>query len=124
LRTPIQSKRPRMSPAIRRREEHLRSVPLMKENRISLSGRVSLYLMLGIFCLLALRNLAAGKVIQPKGLFIVAAGFVLFAISKFRIITRKKLINLGTKQMNESGANLYRVGYWLMGLGVLIIFLG
>ncbi|MEM5786648.1 MAG: hypothetical protein AAGU11_04970 [Syntrophobacteraceae bacterium] len=99
-------------------------IPVLKENRISSFGRVLVYLSLGTVCFIALFNLAAGKVVQPKGFFIVVGGFALFATSKLRVITRKKLISFGTKQMDQSGANLYRVGYWLMVLGIFVTFLG
>jgi hypothetical protein len=110
--------------AVKRQEVCLSHIPLMKENRISIFGRSLVCVMLAIIFFLALRNLAAGKVIQPKGLFISLAGFVLFAISKLRVIARKKMISFGPKFMNEGGVNLYRVGYWLMAVGVLVVFLG
>lgn len=41
--------------------------PIMKENQISLSSRISVYLMLGVLYGIAFLNLCHDKVVQPNG---------------------------------------------------------
>jgi hypothetical protein len=48
-------------------------------------------------------------------------GLLLFLTAKISVI-RKRKISFGTGLMSEGMANLYRVGYWLMIVGILVTF--
>jgi hypothetical protein len=55
-------------------------------------------------------------------LVIVLIGFLLFLVGKLSVILHKQRISFGTRLMSERMANCYRLGYWLMAVGVLITF--
>jgi hypothetical protein len=97
-------------------------LPIMKENRISPVGRFFVYLIIGLACLSAVYNIGAGHVARPMAFLIVLAGFVLFLSSKLSVILKKKLISFGSKPMSETMGNFYRIGYWLMIVGLLYTF--
>jgi hypothetical protein len=42
--------------------------------------------------------------------------------AKLHVISTNRLISFGTKYMSLPIANCYRLGYWLMALGVLLTF--
>jgi len=96
--------------------------PVMKENRISPVSRFFVYLMIGLACLSALYNIGTGHIVRPMAFLIVLAGFVLFLISKLSVILKNKLISFGSQPMNETMGNFYRIGYWLMIVGLLYTF--
>lgn len=97
-------------------------IPIMKENRISLVGRLFIYVIIGLAALSALYNIGTGRVVRPTAFLVVLAGFVLFFISKLSVISRGRLISYGSKPMSENMGNLYRTGYWLMIAGLLYTF--
>lgn len=98
-------------------------LPVMKENRISPVGRFLVYIIIALACLSALYNIGTVHVVRPMAFLIVLVGFVLFLISKLSVILEKKLIRFGSKPMSETMGNLYRIGYWLMIVGLLYTFL-
>jgi len=51
-------------------------------------------------------------------------GFVLFAVAKTSVVAQQRWITFGTRTMSENMANVYRIGYWLMAVGILATFSG
>ena len=49
---------------------------------------------------------------------------MLFALAKLTVIWGGVVVSVGTRHMSEGAANAYRVGYWLMAVGVLLTFGG
>ena len=68
-------------------------------------------------------NIAQGEVPHPAAFFVVIVGIVLFLVAKISVISRKKRVSFGPSHMTENMANAYRVGYWLMVVGILFTFL-
>ena len=100
----------------------MHSVPLMKENQPSNFLKIVIWLTLGALVIGTLLNIYYGNVSHPKAFFVVLVGFVLFAIGKLSVILKKRTISFGTNLMSENMANLYRLGYWLMIVGLLATF--
>lgn len=94
---------------------------IMKENRPSKFGRVFFYILFLLWVASAVINIRRGHVNHPGAFGVAVIGLVFFVIAKISVIPREK-ISFGTSQMSEGMANLYRVGYWLMVIGVLITF--
>lgn len=70
----------------------------------------------------AFHNLARGEVPRPSAFVIVLAGFAVFALAKASVIRRGMLVSFGTQRLSENESNAYRLGYWLMAVGVLVTF--
>ena len=100
----------------------MHSVPLMKENQPSNFLKIISWLTLAALAIGVLLNIYYGNVTHPTAFIVVVAGFILFAIGKLSVIIKKKKISLGPKLMTENMANLYRMGYWLMIVGLLATF--
>ena len=79
---------------------------------------------MGVVILASLVNLVQGYVPNPYCFVIVVFGFTLFAIAKYSVISKGTKFSFGTADMNQSMKNLYRVGYWLMVVGVVCTFAG
>jgi len=97
--------------------------PIMKENKISPVGRFLIYVVIGLAFISAIYNIVSGHVVRPMAFLIVLVGFVLFLISKLSVVLKKKFVSFGSKLMTENMGNLYRIGYWLMIVGLLYTFL-
>jgi len=67
-------------------------------------------------------NIIKGEVAHPYAFVICLVGFALFLISKISVLIKGKLISFGTKQLSENMANFYRLGYWLMAIGLILTF--
>jgi hypothetical protein len=93
----------------------------MKENKTSKYGRFLFYLLFMLWVASAIFNINRGYVNNPSAFVVSIVGFIFFIIAKLSIIPKQK-ISFGTAKMSEGMANLYRVGYWLMVVGVLITF--
>lgn len=100
----------------------MHSAPLMKENQPSNFLKIVSWLTLVALAIGALFNIYYGNVSHPKAFFVVLVGFIFFAIGKLSVILKKKKISIGLKLMTENMANLYRMGYWLMIVGLLAAF--
>ncbi len=100
----------------------MHSVPVMKENKAGNFLKIVSLLTLAALTIGAFLNIYYGNVTHPKAFFIVLAGFILFSFGKLSVIIKKQRISFGTKLMTENMANLYRVGYWLMVVGLLATF--
>ena len=95
---------------------------MMRENELSKVGKA---LVSGIVILLfagAANHLGRGEVRHPGSLWIVALGLILFLIAKLSVIFRGKWITFGSRPMTDAMGNTYRLGYWLMIVGILIMF--
>jgi uncharacterized protein YjeT (DUF2065 family) len=95
---------------------------IMKENEFSPVGKAASLALVAFLLVAAAVNIARHEVPHPMAFVIVALGFVLFLAGKLSVVLRKKWVSFGTGLMSENMANLYRVGYWLMLVGVLATF--
>lgn len=94
---------------------------VMKENKPSKFGRVFFYLLFLLWVASAVVNINRGHVNHPEAFGIAIVGFLLFLTAKISMIRRKK-ISFGTRLMSEGMVNFYRIGYWLMVVGILVTF--
>ena len=98
-------------------------MPVMKENELSPFGK----LVVGIGIIAAagavVLNIFRGEPQNPFAFAIVGVGFILFSTAKLSVVRRKRWISFGTKLMSPAMVNAYRVGYWLMVVGILVTFL-
>jgi hypothetical protein len=100
----------------------MHSLPVMKENQLGHPMNFLSCVILGMLGLGALFNIYYGNVTYPKAFWVALVGFILFAVGKLSVILKKKKLSFGTKLMTENMANLYRIGYWLMIVGLLATF--
>jgi hypothetical protein len=96
---------------------------MLKENELSLFGKSAIVFLVAWIAIGATVNIARGEVRHPAAFFVVLLGFVLFAVAKCSVIYWKKRVSFGTSHMTENMANAYRVGYWLMAVGILFTFI-
>ena len=95
---------------------------IMRENELSNAGKVLVSAIVGVLLVGAAIRLGRGEVRHPESLWIVAVGFILFLIAKLSVIRRGKWISFGSRPMTNAMGNTYRTGYWLMIVGILIMF--
>ncbi len=96
---------------------------VMKENELSIFAQILVVVVWIIpLFILTLINIANREVKHPGFAWLVVLGFVFFLVGKLSVITRKKLVSFGPRLMNENMANVYRVGYFFMILGIMLIF--
>ncbi len=94
------------------------------ENELSRLAKTVLTVLLVIpVCFLAFLNIIRGEVSHPFAFVICIVGFALFFILKLSLFAKGTWISFGTKQLTENMANLYRLGYWLMAVGLIITFI-
>ena len=94
----------------------------MRENELSLFSKAGIVALITLAFAAAFANIANGVVVNPRAFWIVLAGLLCFSIGKGSVIAQGKWISFGTGLMSENMANLYRLGYWLMAVGILVIF--
>lgn len=94
---------------------------VMKENKPSKFGKLLFNLLFVLWIDSAVINIKRGHVNHPAAFVVAIFGLILFLIAKFSIISKKK-ISYGSGDMSEGMASLYRVGYWLMVVGILVTF--
>jgi len=97
---------------------------LMRENELSVLGKFFFVGLLAFVGVSSAANIYNGHVPNPMAFVVVLAGFMCFLIAKASIIFHKKKVSFGCRLMSENIANLYRLGYWLMVVGVLLTFVG
>ena len=102
---------------------HMRN-SIFKENQLSFLSQLAIYALVGVVVLASFVNLIQGNVKNPYCFVIVLFGFTLFGIAKYSVISKGRKISFGTANMSQSMKNLYRLGYWLMLVGVVCIFAG
>jgi len=94
----------------------------MRENELSLFSKVAITALVALGFVGAILNIANGRVAHPRAFWIVIAGLVLFLIGKRSVIAQGRWVSFGTWPMSETMANAYRLGYWLMAVGILVTF--
>ena len=67
-------------------------------------------------------HIATVRVVNPAVFWLAILGFGLFATAKIAVIRSGRWISFGTAPMSQRAANLYRLGYWLIIVGVLTTF--
>jgi hypothetical protein len=95
---------------------------MMRENELSIVGKVPVSLIVVAVSVGAAIRLGRGEVRHPELLWIVALGLILFLVAKLSVILRGKWISFGSRPMTEAMGNTYRIGYWLMIVGILFMF--
>jgi len=95
----------------------------MREQAFGLLTKTCATAAVALLFVAALRNMADGFVPHPRAFWVVLAGLVCFEIGKMSVIARGRLVSFGSGHMSEGMGNVYRFGYWLMGLGILVTFL-
>lgn len=94
----------------------------MKEYQLSIIGKSLCTLLIVAIAINSLTNIFTGKISNPYMFFITLVGFLVFLYSKFSVFRQKIWLSFGTEKMTECMANCYRVGYWLMVVGILLTF--
>ncbi len=100
----------------------MNSNSLMKENKPGFVSKILAWILVLLAAFSATYNILNGNVVRPTAFYIVIGGFVLFATGKLSVILKKQRVGFGSKLMSQNMANLYRVGYWLMFVGIVFIF--
>jgi hypothetical protein len=100
----------------------MNSIPVMKENKPGIVSKILVWLLIPLAGFSAAYNILSGNVLRPAAFYLVIGGFLLFTIGKLSVIVQKKRVSFGTKLMSQNMANLYRVGYWLMFVGIIFTF--
>jgi hypothetical protein len=94
------------------------------ENELSFFGKAAVIILLVIpASFITVRNIIIGEVANPYAFVICIVGFLLFLISKVSVFRKGALVSFGTKRLSENMENLYRLGYWLMAVGLIFTFL-
>ncbi len=93
------------------------------ENELSKPVKIAFMLIVILPAIaIAIHHIYTGEVKNPYAFSIVIIGFILFLISKITLISQKVWVSFGTKKLSENMANLYRIGYWLMVVGIILTF--
>jgi hypothetical protein len=93
------------------------------ENELSFVGKAAAIILLVVPVLfITVRNIIISEVANPYAFTICIVGFLLFLISKISLFRKGSLFNFGTKRLSENMGNLYRLGYWLMAVGLILTF--
>lgn len=93
------------------------------ENELSFIGKAATIILLVIpVSFITVRKIIIGEVANPYAFTICIVGFLLFLISKISIFRKGVLVSFGTKRLTETMGNLYRLGYWLMAVGLILTF--
>jgi hypothetical protein len=95
---------------------------IMKENDLTPFGKLAILLATLLLFASAGTNIVQGNVSHPGAFGIIIGGFILFVIAKVSVILHTRWVSFGSSLMTENMANLYRLGYWLMAVGVLLTF--
>ena len=100
----------------------MNSIPVMKENKPGLVSKILVWMLIPLAGFSAAYNILSGNVVRPTAFYFVIGGFILFAIGKLSVILKKQRVSFGSKLMSQNMANLYRVGYWLLFIGIIFTF--
>jgi hypothetical protein len=96
---------------------------MFKENELSIFSKGAIYLLVLIAACSALLNLYRGVVPSPSFFAMTVLGFILFILAKVSVISNGIKFSFGTSHMSANMANVYRLGYWLMVVGILCTFM-
>lgn len=94
----------------------------MRENEFSPVGKILTVIIVAWFAITAAMNIMRGEVPHPFAFAVSLVGFLFFLIAKVSVISRTKRITFGPGALRPGMSLLYRVGYWLMALGLLATF--
>ena len=94
----------------------------MRENGLTAFSKRVITVGIGLMFVEALANIGAGVVHDPRAFVIVLMGLASFLVAKATVIAQGTWISFGTRRMSENAANLYRLGYWLMAVGIMATF--
>ena len=94
----------------------------MYENQFSPIGQTATALLVVVVAMMAVVNIGRGEVPHPYAFVVVLFGFALFMIAKLSVVGWKKWVSFGPGLMSPNMADLYRVGYWFMAVGILATF--
>jgi bacteriorhodopsin len=97
---------------------------MFRENEFSFFGKTAIYVLLILVTLSCVSNVIKGVVPNPYSFLLVAIGLAIFLVAKISLLSKGVRFSFGTKKMSNQMANLYRVGYWLMVVGIIFTFLG
>ncbi len=95
---------------------------MMKENEFSSVGKFLTTFVVILTFVLAAINIIHGEVRSPLAFAIVLVGCGFFVVAKLSVILKRQWVSFGSGPMTETMANCYRIGYWLMALGILLTF--
>ena len=93
------------------------------ENQLSPVTKFSIYLLFIVAYCAVIYNIINLNPVNPNAFMIVLIGFLFFLISKISLIRNGIIISFGTGKMSNMMGNFYRLGYWVMAVGVLLTFL-
>ena len=96
---------------------------MFRENEFSIFGKASIYILLVLIALASTSNIFHGIVPNPYLSAITLVGFLMFFVAKASVISKGIKFSFGTRNMTNLMANLYRLGYWLMFVGIVLTFL-
>ena len=93
------------------------------ENELSRFGKLAVTFLFVIPVMyITIRNIINGEVSSPYAFIVCIVGFVLFLISKISLFVKGTWVGIGTKKLTDNMANLYRLGYWFMAVGLIFTF--
>jgi hypothetical protein len=93
------------------------------ENELSFVGKAAVIILLVVpVFFVTVCNIIVGEVANPYAFIICIVGFLLFLISKISLFRKGSLFSFGTKRLSQNMGNIYRLGYWLMAVGLIFTF--
>jgi len=93
------------------------------ENELSLFGKSVVILLLVVpVAFLTVRNILLARVAHPCAFLVCLLGLLLFLTAKISLFRKGVWISFGTRRLTEGMGNLYRLGYWLMAVGLACTF--
>jgi FtsH-binding integral membrane protein len=97
---------------------------MFRENELSVFSKVAISIIISLAACSAVVNIYRGVVPSPPYFVVTLAGMVLVFFAKFSVIYKCFIFSFGADRMSGGMANIYRVGYWLMVVGILCTFAG
>ena len=97
---------------------------MFNENMPSSISKVAIIVLIGAVAWFSILNIYRGVVPEPRFFLLNLVGFSLFLIGKISMLKKGKMVSFGSKKLSASAKNLYKIGYWLMIVGVLSTFFG
>ena len=101
----------------------MKNVPF-RENKISWFTQSLIYALLVLAALSAVFNIYNGVAKNPSAFWLSLVGLIFFFSAKVYVISKGSYVSFGSKNMPHMLGNIYRLGYWLMAVGVIFTFSG
>ena len=95
---------------------------VLTENQPTLISKASIAILLLLAATSSISNIVTANVPNPIFFIVTITGFVMFVIAKISVIKKGIKVSWGTTHMSQAMANTYRLGYWLMLVGILCTF--